>query len=205
MGPVISVNIRQTTSRSRRSVRAASIAVIVAVSSVAAFGQSGIPTERRQSIADTESYAVYSVLVPMWVSPAEKEILFQQDTDPKPWCSSSRALPTAEWQAVEADFFKQNTTARTLMARFSLTVPYRFISRGQIEAHNAKLALKYPGVWQHRPGSLEYVALSAVGFNPAKTKAMVHVRTQGDGGTYMLELRDGRWVESAVGGCRWAA
>ena len=192
------------TSRSRLG-EGSAIAVILAVSSVTVFGQSGIATERLQPIGDTESYAVYSVLVPMWVAPGDKEILFQQETDPKPWCSSSRPLPTVEWQAVEADFFKQNTTARTLMARFSLMVPYRFISRAEIEAHNSKLALKYPGVWQHRPGSIEYVAVSAVGFNPARTKAMVHVRTQGHGGTHMLELRDGRWVESAVGGCRWAA
>jgi hypothetical protein len=51
---------------------------------------------------------------------------------------------------------------------------------------------------------MEYAAVSAVGFNPAKTKAMVYLRLRMSGGMRFLELRNGNWV-NALGGCGWIA
>jgi hypothetical protein len=66
----------------------------------------------------------------------------------------------------------------------------------------ARLAVKYPRVWMHRPESIEYAAVSAVGFNADKTKAVVYVRFRRQGLLYILQKRDGTWI-SAFSGCGW--
>ena len=78
--------------------------------------------------------------------------------------------------------------------------------RAEIEADDARLVLKYPGMWQRRPESMEYVAVSVVGFNPVKTKAMVYVRLRSRGRVHLMERRDGRWVDDARRrSCSWIA
>ena len=85
-----------------------------------------------------------------------------------------------------------------------LDIPYRFVSRADIAADDARLALKYPGIWQRRPETIEYAAVSAVGFNADKTKAIVSVSLRSSGSLYWLEKREGQWVQ-AQGGCGWIA
>jgi hypothetical protein len=49
-----------------------------------------------------------------------------------------------------------------------------------------------------RSGAIEYVAFSAVGFNAAKTKALVYYRSRTSrdrsDGIVMKELKEGRWI-----------
>ena len=52
---------------------------------------------------------------------------------------------------------------------------------------------------------MEYAAVSAVGFNETKTKAMVYVRFRDQGGIELMELRDGKWISARLGGCAWIA
>lgn len=84
-------------------------------------------------------------------------------------------------------------------------IPYRLIPRAEIVADDARLALKYPGQWQRRPESIEYAAVSAVGFNATKTKAIVYVRLRSNGGLYWIEKRRGKWDSTPRGGCTWIA
>jgi hypothetical protein len=63
-----------------------------------------------------------------------------------------------------------------------------------ILADDARLAIKYPGIWQRRPESLEYVAVSSVGFNDIKTKAVVYVRKRSSGGVHVRQFVNGEWV-----------
>jgi hypothetical protein len=79
------------------------------------------------------------------------------------------------------------------------------VPRALILADDARLEMKYPGMWQHRPGSLEYAAVSAVGFNAARTKALVYVRLRMSGDILPMELRNGKWVKAQVGVCGWVA
>ncbi len=52
---------------------------------------------------------------------------------------------------------------------------------------------------------MEYATVSAVGFNPAKTKAMVYVRLRNEGWVTTMEVREGKWVGALRGGCAWIA
>ena len=79
----------------------------------------------------------------------------------------------------------------------------RLIPNSEILADDARLALKYPDVPEHRPESIEYVAVSAVGFSPSKTKAMLYLRRRAAGWVISMELQDGKWVSAVRGGCMW--
>jgi hypothetical protein len=66
---------------------------------------------------------------------------------------------------------------------------YRLIPLAEIKADDARLEQEYPGGWQRRPGSMEFAAVSAVGFNTAKTKALVYIRLRSQ--IHLMELREG--------------
>ena len=78
------------------------------------------------------------------------------------------------------------------------------IPRADIQADDARLEQEYPGIWQRRTGSMEFAAVSAVGFNAAKTKALVYIRLRSSGQIYLMERRDGQWVAFKGGQrCGW--
>ena len=84
-------------------------------------------------------------------------------------------------------------------------IPYRLISQAEIKADDARLERKYPGIWQRRPESIEYAAVSMVGFDSTKTKAVVYVRFRSSGNVYWMQKREGKWVHAPHGGCGWIA
>ena len=109
------------------------------------------------------------------------------------------------WDGVQKDFDRQNTNVWTLRPVLPLG-DYRLIPRAEIEADDARLQREYPGIWQRRPGSMEFAAVSAVGFNAAKTKALVYIRLRSSGQIHLMERRDGQWVASRGGlRCGWIA
>jgi hypothetical protein len=84
--------------------------------------------------------------------------------------------------------------------------PYRLVPRADILADDARLALTYRGTWQRRPESMKYAAVSAVGFNAGKTKAIVSVRLRSMRGMvdiHFMEIREGKWANVPLGWCRW--
>ena len=154
-------------------------------------------------ITDPDAYAIYATLLPsVWKrSGSAAQILLVQETTTE---SCRVALPEG-WDGVQKDFDRQNTNVWTLRAILPLG-DYRLIPRAEIQADDARLEQEYPGIWQRRPGSLEFAAVSAVGFNAAKTKALVYIRLRSSGQIYLIERRDGQWVASMEGlRCGWGA
>ena len=106
---------------------------------------------------------------------------------------------------VQEDFDRQNANVWALRPVLPLD-DYRLIPRAEIQADDARLEQEYPGIWQRRPGSMEFAPVSAVGFNAAKTKALVYIRLRSSGQIHLMELRDGQWVASRGGvRCGWIA
>jgi hypothetical protein len=105
---------------------------------------------------------------------------------------------------VHSNFNKENARVRLLKPLLPTDRPYRFTSRAAIQTDDARLALKYPGIWQHRPESIEFAAVSAVGFDWSRTKAMVAVQFRSKGDLVMMELREGSWVRARFA-CGWIA
>jgi hypothetical protein len=164
------------------------------------------PAQRQDVITDMDAYRIYAVLVPQaWARYSTGTLLLQRETEVETRCRVSRTPEDADWLAAEESFRQENARVRLLEPKLPLELPYRLIDRAEIEADDARLAKQYPGIWQRRPGSLEYVAVSAVGFNPARTKAIVYVRVRSSGTVRSMERRGGAWVESERGGCGWIA
>ncbi len=157
------------------------------------------------TITDADAYAIYALLLPgAWATRAKGTLLLQQETEGSTHCPSA-APSDPEWAEVAANFKQENTRVRRLEPVLPVNIPYRLISKAEIEADDARLALKYPGTWQRRPESMEYAAVSVVGFNRTRTKAMVYVRLRSRGNVTQLEKREGQWVNAKLAGCGWIA
>ena len=61
-------------------------------------------------------------------------------------CSPSHVPRDPEWEAVEKNFKQQNRRRRMLQQVLPIDIPYRLISRADIEADDARLKVKYPGI-----------------------------------------------------------
>lgn len=190
--------------------RVVAIVVVTTVSAVMSPVVSVPAAQRADSIADPiddpDVYSLLSRLIPaVWASVSGGEVVLQRETTLDSMCQGSGAPLDAEWTRARDDFRAQNARPRLLQPRFSMRVPYRLIARSDIEADDARLALKYPGIWQRRPESIEFVAVSAVGFNSAKTKAIVYVRSRSTGAMNFLERQAREWVHVPSAGCGWVA
>jgi hypothetical protein len=152
------------------------------------------------------AYAIYSAVLQEAWKDQRVPILLQQETETVVMgCDGFLPRLTGEWVDVATDFQRQNARARMLQPALSVTVPYHLIPGAEIEADDARLAKAYPGGWQRRPGSMEYWAVSAIGFNRERTKAVLYVRSRMAGGIHRWELKAGKWTEARLEACGWIA
>jgi hypothetical protein len=135
-----------------------------------------VASQEPETVNDPEAYVIYALLVPpMWAARSETRetpILLQRETEPSGHCGDPEA-PSPPWQSAVENFQTQNRRVQLLQPLLPQHVRYQLIPRAEIEADDARLAVKYPGGYQRRPESLDYAAVSAVGFNSDKTKAIL--------------------------------
>jgi len=185
------------------------ISVIAIVTAVLAQ----LPSAARQQldpITDADAYSVYAAVIPQtWAQVSTGKLLLQQETEGmESWwsnCLPSITNAGPEWDAVAVAFRQENVRVRVLDRLLPIDTPYRLVPRAEIRADDARLARMYPGPMRDRPGSMKYAAVSAVGFNAGKTKAIVSVRlrsTEGMVDIPFMEIREGKWVNVPLGGCK---
>ena len=163
--------------------------------------------QQNDPIVDSEAYRILSDLIPRaWAwGTTSGELVLQRETTMELKCTAGVLPEDPDWGTAVRDFREQNARTRLLLEpMLSIRVPHRLISRSEIEADDARLALKRPGSSNWRPGSMAFVAVSAVGFDAAKTRAIVYVRGRDSGAMKFLERHEGKWVRSSRG-CGWAA
>ena len=167
------------------------------------------------SRTERDAYAVYAALLqPVWqpdrltYEGLTEPVRLQAETEAPTGCAAFLAGMSGEWAEVASNFRRENSRARRLRAGLALGVKYQLVSRKEILAHDARLAAKDPDMRNApRPGSIRYIALSAVGFNAARTKALVYARFRTlhySDEFRMKELKEGKWVDGP-GGCGGAA
>jgi hypothetical protein len=150
--------------------------------------------------AESATYAVYAAVL----RSAKPPVILMRETE---WtansCSALLSELSGEWREVAQDFRDRNARTWLLQPGASLGFDYRLISRAEIEVDDARLAKEYPFRSNApRPGSIKYIAVSAVGFNAARTKALVYVRnrtTSFSDGLMPLILSGGSWVRDPNG------
>jgi len=172
----------------------------VAVLQVTSSSKPGAPVVLDPA-TNREAYAIYAMALERIDKGHADRLLVQQETTTETdvptflYSCVPAYLPrqTGEWVEVARDFQQQNGVERLLQPVLPQRVPYSFIRKAAITADNARLLRLYPPGWQARPGEIEYVAFSSVGFNRARTKAILysHQRASSDMGE--LELKDGKW------------
>src|SRR5688500_3330337 len=177
----------------------------VIVLNTVAIGQGPVAGQNRESLSDPDAYRIYATLLPqLWATRSKDALLLQQETETVFPCDSSSRISDPEWLAVANRFRQENSRPKVLQAILQIPGQFRLIPKAVIEADDARLKLKYPGTFNRLPESIEYAAVSAVGFNSNKTKAMVHVRLRSGGDLHLLERRGDDWIHSTLsGGCAW--
>jgi hypothetical protein len=186
------------------SLSAANVFVIVAaVLQGAAAAPSANPPQPLEPAAEPGAYAIYGVILEqVWNNSKDAPVL-QQETEPTMDCPGFLPKLTGEWAEAAEDFQRKNIRERTLQPALPVTFPYRLIHRAEIQADDARLAKKYPGIMNRRPESIDYWAVSVVGFNRNRTKAIVNVRGRTQGGIRRLEAKNGQWVDAPGLTCGW--
>lgn len=162
------------------------------------FAIAQAPVLPPQPMTDPDAYAIYATLLPEVASQSKDVILLVQETAQTFRCSRFPPVPKG-WEGVREDFDRQNAASWTLQAILPTDAYYRVVPKTEIDADDARLEREYPGIWQRRPGSLDFVAFSAVGFNADKTKALLYVQTRSSFQTHLMERTADKWAESREG------
>ena len=107
-----------------------------------------------------------------------------------------------EWGAVMDDYAKQNRTSKLLQRSFPLHTSYELIPESNIFSaeHGQK---GWDDYYRRYPASGGYYWFSAVGFNRARTRAIVDMGHScgmlcGSGRPHFFEKKDGKWREVGV-------
>lgn len=100
------------------------------------------------------------------------------------------------------DYAKQNRTAKLLQRNLPLRTSYELIPESNIfpAQHGQK---GWDDYYRRYPASGGYYWFPAVGFNPARTQAIVDMghgcgMLCGNGGPHFFQKRDGKWCEVSV-------
>jgi hypothetical protein len=193
--------------------------------------QASVVAQDVDFVEDLEAYGVYRAVLPIKFSSAETELthitLLQETRAGSMHCPRDENIQP-EWRPVVENYRSVNARVRRIQAGRDLGVPYTLLTWAELTKmmRDAGYDLsKFSG--RQSPGAEVFsrlkggrlVALSAVGFDAARTRAMVTVQyncfpsmqpgvnTQlcHQGNQVLLEKQADRWVPSKVGGCGWIA
>ena len=156
--------------------------------------------------AEPTAYEVYAAyLNDAWKDRRGVYLLQQQTETDLRGCGDFVSRFTGEWADAAADFQRQNAAPRTLQPALVVNAQYRVVPQVEIEADDARVAAGRSGA--SRQVSMEYWAVSAIGFNRDRTKAILHSRRRTfggvSGGVSRWERKNGRWAQSQLEGCAW--
>ena len=171
--------------------------------------QSVTPNQNNQSAhyEDADAYAVYSAILPTeWpVRVAQaKSLVIYAETRAYEMC----LRPEKEWQKVMgpaiSDYVKVNKKTWLLQSKFAVGMPCKIINSDGLKA------ARIEGFYKLYPDSGGWIELSAVGFNPSRTIAVVYMghscgNNCGGGTFHVLQKKEGRWIPLDWNGtkCGW--
>jgi hypothetical protein len=209
------------------------LALTLAVFAVSATPILTVRAQTNEIIKDSEAYAVYASVVQMGSSTAGKpltEVALLQETRAGRDCLREEEDKNLqpEWRSVVESFRRENARVRIIREGFDLGVPYSIVTVTQLRKLMRDAGYSKQSPITNTPGadvfarfpSGRLVALSAVGFNAEKTRAIVAMQFDcfpswtgkehavcREGRHIAVEKKDGRWnvVPSVRIGCVWTA
>lgn len=166
---------------------------------------------------DTEAYKVYSAILPQewpWEEADATTLVIRIETEPYGMCinpdrESGKIVGTAI-----ADYKKKNGGKWLLQREFDIDKPYEMVSSSEIDTiFQTEGVGGWKQFYERHPDSGGWIELSAVGFNPLKTIAVVYAGhfcggLCGGGTFHVLQKVDGKWIPLRLKGgksCAWAS
>ena len=171
---------------------------------------------------DDSGYEVYSAILPFHYSDRTtrpSSIVIRQETVRSfgafvdmGSATTTCLRPEREFENIVgpaiADYLRVNKTRWCLKDRLKLTIPYQLIPFESLHSFIQKEG--WDAFHKKHPESRGFIDLSAVGFNPDKTVAVVSVGKWcgdlcGEGYYYVLQKKEGKWIPLDWKGqkCSW--
>jgi hypothetical protein len=147
-----------------------------------------------------DAYKIYSLLIPGEESYgfAKGTLIIQEGTVPNQDVPESCIDPEAAslFKDAIADYRRVNSEQRLLQRRFEIEKPYEIVSSDTIGVSSPN---GWKGFYKRYPGSGGFMIMSAVGFNKAKTRAIVYTGSSCGGlcglwRFHLLEKKDSKWT-----------
>ena len=118
---------------------------------------------------------------------------------------SGKPLET-DWKPVVDSYRSENAQPRVVRPNHKLGLPYEVAPAATLAAFfkmNRATSDSWNAFYRRYPGSGGYLEVSAVGFDAAKTRAMVYLAHScgslcGGGQHYLLEQVEGTWREAKI-------
>ena len=193
-------------------------ATVLAVIGAVCLRPFGIQEPKPMPVDGPESYLVYASLLPNeWVVriAKAKHLVVQEETATNWQCMPSGKVLETSWKPVVDSFRTANESIRTIRAGQPLGLPYEVVPSRVISATFDKpipngVSDGWSGFYRKYPDSGGYLQVSSVGFDSARSRAMVYMAHLcgglcGGGTHYLLEKIDGAWREANLDliQCRW--
>lgn len=167
-----------------------------------------------QLYADDEGYAVYATVLRagwVWNQAKLEPLLILQETEPYERAATVDRLcvkledSSSPFAEVLSAYVKANRKSVRLDRKFPVERAYTIVSRDDLRALSKDYSDK-------SPRGIVSTWFSAIGFNAAKTLAVVHMGHScgpscGGGTYYFLEKKDGKWQLAKVRAmtCAWGS
>jgi len=163
---------------------------------------------------DADAYEVYAVILPSeWRQRGAKPktLVILSGTKSYKMCLVPEKESEVLMGPAISDYVKQNEKTWLLQEqKFKLVTPPKMISSEELKSLFARS--KWAGFYRQYEDSDGYLELSAVGFNPDKTIAVVYMghscgQMCGGGSFHVLQKQDGKWTPLEWHGesCEWAS
>jgi hypothetical protein len=181
---------------------------VIAVTTIA-LEQSGNTVAQSLDVTDPEALRIYAALIPaVWAGRSKDVIVVQRETDDIRQLNrcDTRFVPSPdpEWAEIRKAYSQENAQRKVLPLALPLRQPYLVMTMAQLERMNAPIILAHPE--NYNEWLPPYIVVSAIGFNAAKTKALVSVRLPDQGREQGMELRNGQWETASNSSiCTWIA
>lgn len=221
---------RVASPRTVMNIRRALSVVCLAVA-VPGNQNAAVAAQQPDLIADVDAYAVYRTALAIVHEAGNQpltEITLLQETRAGRMDCPPPDIIRVEWRPVLTNYRTENGRPHRIQPGSDLGVPHTLLTWAALTRmmQDAGYDLnKFSG--QNAPGSEVFsrlrggrlVALSAVGFDSARTRAMVTVQFNcfpsmqsgvdsqmcREGTQLMLQKQAGQWVPASIGGCLWIA
>ena len=186
---------------------------ILAIIALVLFAAQSPP--KLETYEDSEAYEVYAAILPSeapWRDSHAKWLVIRAETTAYEMCLSPDEVSARAIGTAIVDYVGQNRVPRILRRKIVIDKPYTLLTEAERKAAFGRSPGDWPAFYQMYADSGGIIELSAVGFNPDKTVAVVYMGHRcgslcGGGEFHVLQRNKEKWVDLKWEGlgCSWAS